>query len=341
MNLVGSHDTMRILWVLTPGERNRQDKEFNEANLEEGKQKLMLLSLIQMTMPGAPTIYYGDEVGMTGDTYPDDRRPFPWKNIDDDLLAHYQELIGLRSSYSYLRTGSFDRLYTHNDDGTYAYGRKDASGAAVVAVNKDSANHTLTIDLSGYIPEGTILTDVLNGAEYMIVDGQVTLEISGRWGAVLVTPTGIDLTPTAAPTGLIATAGNGYVDLSWDAVPEAAGYFVYRSLVSGGGYERLNAALVSETSFSDDSVTNGHLYYYVVTAVDASGNESVRSNEAQALPYAPIGCGRSPVASFHHDDDQCPGSADGLRPGMGSRCHRCTWAGLRHPGAVFLWSGWI
>jgi hypothetical protein len=43
------------------------------------------------------------------------------------------------------------------------------------------------------------------------------------------------------------------------------------------------------TSFTDDTVTNGRLYYYVVTAVDATGNESARSNEAQALPYTPVG----------------------------------------------------
>ncbi|NIV32157.1 MAG: alpha-amylase, partial [Anaerolineae bacterium] len=74
MNLVGTHDTQRILWALTPGERNREDKEFNDENLAIGKEKLKLLAIMQMTMPGAPTIYYGDEVGLTGDTDPDDRR---------------------------------------------------------------------------------------------------------------------------------------------------------------------------------------------------------------------------------------------------------------------------
>ncbi len=136
MNLVDSHDTQRILWVLTPGARNREEKELNAANLAEGVAKLKLLAIVQMTMPGAPTIYYGDEVGLTGDTDPDDRRAFPWDDMDAGLLAHYQALGGLRNGHSFLRTGSFDRLYTHNADGTYAYGRKDASGAAVVAINR-------------------------------------------------------------------------------------------------------------------------------------------------------------------------------------------------------------
>ncbi|MBE9507470.1 MAG: alpha-amylase, partial [Chloroflexi bacterium] len=258
-------------------------------NLAEGKAKLELLAIVQMTLPGAPTIYYGDEVGLTGDTDPDDRRPFPWGNEDTDLLSHYQALIGLRHEHSFLRTGSFDRLYTHNDDDTYAYGRKDASGAAVVAVNRDTAAHDLTIDLSGYIPEGTVLTDELNGGDYTVTDGQITVNVDGRWGAILITPPGTDLTPPETPTGLTAKAGDGIVELAWDGVPDAAGYYVYRSPVTGGGYTRLNDAPLMDTAYTDDTVVNGRLYYYVVTGVDDAGNESDRSNEAEALPHLVIG----------------------------------------------------
>ena len=289
MNLVGTHDTQRILWALTPGARNREEKEFDADNLAEGKAKLKLLALIQMTLPGAPTIYYGDEVGLTGDTDPDDRRPFPWGNEDTDLLNHYTALTHLRHEYSFLRTGSFDRLYTHNDDGTYAYGRKDASGAAVVAVNRDTAAHDLTINLTGYIPEGTVLTDVLNGSTYTVMDGQITVGVDERWGAILVAPPSTDLTPPDVPAGLTATAGDGYVELAWDGVPGTAGYYVYRSPVTGGGYTRLNDAPLTDTAYTDDTVVNGRLYYYVVTAVDDAGNESAPSNEVEALPHLIIG----------------------------------------------------
>ena len=70
MNLVDSHDTERILWTLSPGDENRAQRELNPANLAEGKQRAKLAALIQMTMPGAPTIYYGDEVGVSGDDDP-------------------------------------------------------------------------------------------------------------------------------------------------------------------------------------------------------------------------------------------------------------------------------
>jgi len=289
MNLVDSHDTQRILWALTPGERNREDKEFSEANLAEGKAKQKLLAILQMTLPGAPTIYYGDEVALTGDTDPDDRRTYPWGGEDTAMLAHYQLLTGLRNANSFLRTGSFDRLWTHNADGTYAYGRKDASGAAVVAANKDTVEHTLVIDLAGYIPEGTVLTDALNGGTYVVTGGKVWPSIPARWGAILLTPTGTDLTPPPAPANLSATAGDGFVDLTWDPSSDAAGYYVYRSPVSGGGYARLNDVPVAGTTYTDDMVANGRWYYYVVAAVDVAGNESGRSNEAAALPALVIG----------------------------------------------------
>ena len=289
MNLVGSHDTQRILWALTPGARNREEKEFDPDNLAEGKAKLELLAILQMTMPGAPTIYYGDEVGLTGDTDPDDRRPFPWQDMDTDLLEHYQVLMRTRHAHSFLRTGSFDRLHTHNDDGTYAYGRKDGSGAAIVAVNRDTASHDISIDLSGYVPEGTVLTDALHGDAYTVTGGQIVISLAGRWGAVLITAPGTDLVPPEAPAGLTATAGDANVELDWDAVPGAAGYHVYRSPVSGGGYTRLTATTQTGTTYRDETVVNGRLYYYVVTALDAAGNESERSDEAAALPRLIIG----------------------------------------------------
>jgi glycosidase len=289
MNLVGTHDTQRILWALTPGARNPAEKENDLANLTQGKEKQKLLAILQMTLPGAPTIYYGDEVGLTGDTDPDDRRTFPWDNIDADMLAHYQLLTGVRNENSCLRTGSFDRLYTHNDAGVYAYGRKDNTGAGVVAVNRGNDPHNMAIDLSGYIPDGTILTDVLNGGTYPVTGGMVNLEVLAAWGAILITPPGTDLVPPDAPTELTAAASDSAVNLNWVGSPGAAGYYVYRSPVTGGGYTRLTGSPIEVLSFLDETVVNGQLYYYVITSVDLAGNESLKSNEAQALPQMIIG----------------------------------------------------
>ncbi|MEO6207985.1 MAG: alpha-amylase family glycosyl hydrolase, partial [Candidatus Limnocylindrales bacterium] len=70
MNLLDSHDTERLLWTLTPGAETTAEREIDAANVAEGKRRAALASLIQFTVPGAPTVYYGDEVGLTGDDDP-------------------------------------------------------------------------------------------------------------------------------------------------------------------------------------------------------------------------------------------------------------------------------
>jgi fibronectin type 3 domain-containing protein len=99
-----------------------------------------------------------------------------------------------------------------------------------------------------------------------------------------VSATPRDLTPPARPTGLTVVAGVGRVFLTWNENREAdlAGYRLYRSTRSGRGYERLTEKLLNRTTFSDEDVKSGDVYYYVVTAVDRSGNESSRSEEKQA-----------------------------------------------------------
>ncbi len=93
LNLVDSHDTARILWTLTPGDDNRAAKEAAAA-LEQGKAKLRQVAALQLTWPGMASIYYGDEVGLTGHDDPDDRRPYPWGSEDGALRAYYAQLAG-------------------------------------------------------------------------------------------------------------------------------------------------------------------------------------------------------------------------------------------------------
>ena len=114
MNLLDSHDTERLLWTLTPGAGDPAAREQDAANVAAGKQRLRLASLIQFTVPGAPTVYYGDEVGVTGDDDPDDRRTYPWADLggtpDTALFAHYQALASLRRSVPALTAGDFRPL---------------------------------------------------------------------------------------------------------------------------------------------------------------------------------------------------------------------------------------
>ncbi|MFC1976782.1 hypothetical protein ACFLWS_00720 [Chloroflexota bacterium] len=94
--------------------------------------------------------------------------------------------------------------------------------------------------------------------------------------------------PLAAPTGLLATAGDEEVSLNWDDNIEGDldGYNVYRSLTSGANYTQVNVGLVATSNYTDTGLVNAATYYYVVTAVDTFSSESDYSNEANATPQA-------------------------------------------------------
>ncbi len=307
MNLVSSHDVNR---VLVPLDLASTDSDPTATDWSLGKARLRMLALIQMTLPGAPTIYYGDEVGLVGygeangggvfysDPY--NRQPYPWpdqpgyaslpawRKQDLSLYGFYSALTDARNSNPALRLGTFDTLLTDDTNQVYAYGRKLGDDAAVVAVNL-GPTQTITLDVAGYLPESTTLIDHLSWGFYIVTGGQIVLYgVPPLWGALLTVTPGQDLTPPAAPANLVAAEGSGEVYLTWDAVADAASYHIYRSYVSGGGYTRIATATAS-TAFTDTTVTNGRWYYYVVTALDAPGNESGRSNEAAALPHATIG----------------------------------------------------
>lgn len=308
MRLMDSHDTQRILWSLTPGENNREAKEFNLDNLAQGKQLLRLAAAIQMTIPGAPTIYYGDEVAVTGDDDPDDRRTFPWQDQgsviaagsealagqvegaagDLQQLLYYRKLIALRASREVFREGELSFLLTDDTNRTMAYLMRTANDAAIVAINRSDTTQTLAVDVSYALPWEIQMKDVLGSAgQATAMGGVLTFDLPPLSAAIWL-PVGYqNLVKPAAPANLVAVPGNGQVELSWEAVGGATLYAVYRSPVTGGGYEWIEK--VTTPSFTDTNVTNGKRYYYAVSAIDASGLMGARSGEAGATPYYPIG----------------------------------------------------
>jgi glycosidase len=291
MNLLDSHDTARLLWQLTPGGENSADKEQNAANVGAGKQRLRLASLIQYTLPGAPTVYYGDEVGMTGADDPDDRRTYPWTDTggspDAAPYAHYKALAEMRKGAPALIGGDFRVLLADDLANAVAYGRKTGSQAAIVALNRADSAQTLHVPVAGYVPDGVAFHAVFGSGGGAVSGGELTVEVPALAGVVLVTDS-VDLTPPAAPSGLaVASEGDGHVGLSWNAVDGAAGYAVYRSPVTGGGYVKAGDA--TGTTFTDTGLRNAQTVYYVVRALDGAGNESANSNEVNALPHLAIG----------------------------------------------------
>ena len=299
MNLLDSHDTERILWTLTPADtETTAAKELDATNLAKGKARLRLASLIQFTVPGAPTVYYGDEVGVTGDDDPDDRRTYPWADLgsapDTALKAHYTALATLRRSVSALVDGDFRALLADDAAGVAAFGRKTETQAAVVIVNRSPSAHAVTIPVAGYLPDGTRLTTAFalpTGASATpeVVDGAIEVSVPADGALVLATGQ-VDLEGPAAPAGLVVTSeGDRFVTIDWASASGASSYDVWTSPVSGGGYEKANEAPIIDTEFTIDDLRNGSPVYIVVTANDAAGNVSDNSSEVSGIPQYLIG----------------------------------------------------
>lgn len=99
--------------------------------------------LMQFTLPGAPTIYYGDEAGLCGFTDPDNRRTYPWGKEDHELIAYHKELIRIHKEVAELMNGSL--RIVHSEGALIAYGRFTRAGASLIVINRNS--YALTRDM--------------------------------------------------------------------------------------------------------------------------------------------------------------------------------------------------
>ncbi|HKV05491.1 MAG TPA: glycoside hydrolase family 44 protein [Candidatus Acidoferrales bacterium] len=122
---------------------------------------------------------------------------------------------------------------------------------------------------------------VTNGTKYFYVVSAVnSAGESANSPEVNATPVA-PVVPPAAPTGLAAAAGNAQVSLTWNASAGATSYNAKRATMTGGPYTVISSP--TTTSFTDTGVTNGTTYFYVVSAVNSSG-ESANSSEVSAMP---------------------------------------------------------
>lgn len=109
MNLLGTHDTARILTALVDdfdGSREEKAKRHLSRNqMDVAWERLLMASFLQYTLPGSPSLYYGDEAKMEGYRDPFNRRPYPWGREDEEFLEHFKRLGKLRRSQEALRLG--------------------------------------------------------------------------------------------------------------------------------------------------------------------------------------------------------------------------------------------
>lgn len=189
MNLIGSHDTPRFL------------------SLCKGDGELMrLAATVQLTWPGAPMIYYGDELGMTGGGDPMNRKGMAWNtaNAQNRMLAFYRRLIAVRNASPALQSGDPKVLLTDDAKGCLAFARitpsfrsgerkgtgdgEQVGDCSVTAVNRSATVQTISITLPAAL-RGKPLLDALSGQRYA-PGTSLSLNLGPKKAAILVPASG-------------------------------------------------------------------------------------------------------------------------------------------------------
>lgn len=187
LNIVDSHDTQRIISALDGYQKSTKAIAADPTAQALAKEKLV--PLIQMTYPGAPCIYYGDEAAMAGADDPDTRRGMVWGKGDKTTVEWYAKLANIRDAYPVLRTGDIQTitLDDSNKADVLAFSRNDADNHALVLINrKTDAISDLHVNVSS-IPDGTVLTNALNPDEkYTVSDRALTVNVPAQSGVILV-----------------------------------------------------------------------------------------------------------------------------------------------------------
>ena len=171
MNLLDSHDIPRFSSLVS----------FD-------RDSLRLAVLFQMIYPGAPCIYYGDEIGLRGGQsgYPEpSRASFPWDQStwDIDLLSYYQKCISLRNTYPALRRGDIIILYAEKQ--ILALLRRLGEECLLVVINNGDQPESMNIPIYSYLPDGVRLSDWFTNREVVVSQGWINdLSISARTACV-------------------------------------------------------------------------------------------------------------------------------------------------------------
>ncbi len=172
-NLLSSHDEPRFLTMVRGDTR-----------------RLRLATLFQMTFPGSPCVYYGDEIGMAGGGDPDCRGAFVWDERQWDLSLHadFRRFIALRHKHPVLRHGAYTIVKVTPT--AYAFARHDADTLMLVALNVGEEEVELALDLDivlpGRLAADALFVDAWSGAPEHVQGGKLTLTLPPLDGIVLI-----------------------------------------------------------------------------------------------------------------------------------------------------------
>ncbi|MCI6241082.1 MAG: glycoside hydrolase family 13 protein [Wujia sp.] len=193
MNELSNHDHSRFLTRTNRrvGRIHTMGPEAAEENINKGVFREAVV--FQMTWPGAPTIYYGDEAGLCGWTDPDNRRGYPWGREDQDLIQFHRDIIRVHKSSEALMKGSV--MFLHGTYKVVSYGRFLPGEAVVVILNNDYETQELNLHVRRLgIRDGavmkTCITTTESGysmeeSEYTVANNKLRIKVSPISAVVL------------------------------------------------------------------------------------------------------------------------------------------------------------
>lgn len=194
MNELSNHDHSRFLTRTNKKVGRLHTMGPKEADTGINKNIMREAITFQMTWIGAPTIYYGDEAGLTGWTDPDNRRTYPWGREDKDLLEYYRTLIKIHKRYRAFAYGSLDYLYMSY--GIMCYGRWTEDEKIIVVINNnDTAQEVLVPVWRIEAPNGTLFNRIVQSGEdswdredelYTAEDGCIKVRCKAQGSCVIV-----------------------------------------------------------------------------------------------------------------------------------------------------------
>ena len=164
LNLLSSHDIERVKTAL------KSDKDL-----------LKLAILAQMSFEGVPYIYYGDEAGLEGGKDPENRKTYPWKNEDMEIMDFYRHCGQFRNRNKVFTLGDTEFIYLGNDE-VFAYIRYNDDDRELIILNRSDKKQTININLkTNCIEEESIIYSLINNAEKTVsVDGRFTINIDSK-----------------------------------------------------------------------------------------------------------------------------------------------------------------
>ena len=188
LNILGTHDTSRLLTVLSLDkgdldiDRHQPGPyKLSEEKMGIAKGRMWLAVLLQMTLPGTPCIYYGDEAGVLGFADPYNRSCFPWDKVDEDCLCMYKNAIRLRQSMDLFVHGEFEAYHFADDVFGFERRDKDTGEICAVLVNRSvSCAHYIQVAM-----KGEMVDELISGDELQVVDGRVQINLNPLGSAVL------------------------------------------------------------------------------------------------------------------------------------------------------------